>query len=279
MKEAHSIRTLCETLRVSPSGFYAWDRRCTTPGPRAQADQGLASSIKAIHAASRQTYGRPRIQQALRQQNTRHGCRRIARIMRAEGLCGRPKARFRVRTTDSHHDQPIAPNHLGQAAAAAPNQQWVTDITYIHTRAGCLYLAAVLDLYSRQIVGWAMSQHIDTALVVQALGMAVRHRQPTAGLRCHSDRGVQYAAAAYRHALQQAGLQASRSRKANCYDNATMESFWSTLKWELVYRRDLASHHEAQAAIFDYIEAFSNRQRSHSALNFLSPVDFEALNN
>jgi putative transposase len=155
----------------------------------------------------------------------------------------------------------------------------VADITYIHTRAGCLYLAAVLDLYSRHIVGWAMSQHIDTALVVQALAMALRHRQPAAGLLCHSDRGVQYAAAAYRHALQQAGLQAAMSRKANCYDNATMESFWNTLKWELVYRRDFASHQEAHAAIFDYIEAFSNRQRSHSTLNFLSPVDFEALNN
>jgi putative transposase len=280
MKEAHSIRTLCETLRVSPSGFYAWDRRCTTPGPRAQADQGLASSIKAIHAASRQTYGRPRIQQALRQQDTRHGCRRIARLMRAAGLCGRPKARYRVRTTDSNHDHPIAPNQLGQATAATgPNQQWVADITYIQTQAGWLYLAAVLDLYSRKIVGWAMSQRIDTPLVLKALGMALRHRQPTAPLLCHSDRGAQYAAADYRQALTDAGLRASMSRKGNCYDNATMESFWSTLKWELVYRRDFASHAQAQAAIFDYIEAFYNRQRSHSALNFLSPVDFEAINN
>ena len=200
--------------------------------------------------------------------------------MRIAGLCGRQKGRYRVQTTDSNHDHPIAPNRLaGVPQANAPNQIWVMDITYIQTGEGWLYVAAVLDRYSRKIVGWAMSQRIDTALVLQALAMALLQRQHPAKLLCHSDRGVQYAATDYRHALTQAGLVASMSRRGNCYDNATMESFWSTLKWELVHRRKFATHQEARTAIFDYIECFYNPKRLHSALNFLSPVDFEANNN
>ena len=280
MKTEHAILTLCRLLEVSPSGFYAWQQRRNQPGPRALANQTLTGQITTVFAESRQTYGSPRVQQALRQQGCHHGRNRIARLMRTAGLYGRQKGRYRVQTTDSHHDHPIAPNHLAEAPqATAPNQIWVMDITYIPTGEGWLYVAAVLDLYSRKIVGWAMSHRIDTLLVLQALAMALRHRQPPAKLLCHSDRGVQYAAADYRHALTRAGLIASMSRKGNCYDNATMESFWSTLKWELVYRREFATHHQARSAIFDYIEGFYNPKRLHSALNFRSPVDFESNNN
>ena len=279
MKTEHAILTLCRLLEVSPSGFYAWQQRRNQPGPRALANQTLTGQITTVFAESRQTYGSPRVQQALRQQGCHHGRNRIARLMRTAGLYGRQKSRYRVQTTDSHHDHPIAPNHLAEAPqATAPNQIWVMDITYIPTGEGWLYVAAVLDLYSRKIVGWAMSHRIDTLLVLQALAMALRHRQPPAKLLCHSDRGVQYAAADYRHALTRAGLIASMSRKGNCYDNATMESFWSTLKWELVYRREFATHHQARSAIFDYIECFYNPKRLHSALNFRSPVDFETKN-
>ena len=280
MKTEHAILTLCQLLKVSPSGFYAWQQRRDQPGPRALANQTLTGQITTVFAESRQTYGSPRVQQALRQQDCHHGRNRIARLMRTAGLYGRQKGRYRLRTTDSNHDQPIAPNHLAQVPkATAPNQIWVMDITYIQTGEGWLYVAAVLDLYSRKIVGWAMSHRIDTALVLQALAMALLHRQPPAKLLCHSDRGVQYAAADYRHALTRAGLIASMSRKGNCYDNATMESFWSTLKWELIYRREFATHQQARTEIFDYIECFYNPKRLHSALNFRSPVDFETKNN
>ena len=176
--------------------------------------------------------------------------------------------------------QPVAPNRLAQAPkATAPNQIWVADITYIQTQEGWLYLAAILDLYSRKIVGWAMAERIDTALILKALLMALLHRQPPANLLFHSDRGVQYASADFRGALTQAGLIPSMSRKANCYDNATMESFWATLKLELVYRRSFATRAQARTQIFDYIETFYNRQRAHSALSYQSPVDFELQNN
>ena len=280
MKTDYSILCLCRHLEVSPSGYYDWQKRRTAPGVRAVQNQALAQEIDTLHAQSRQTYGSPRILEALRKQGRRHGRNRIARLMKQGGLCGRQKGRYRVRTTDSNHDEPIAPNRLAQAPkATAPNQLWVADITFIQTQEGWLYLAAILDLYSRKIVGWAMSERIDTALVLKALGMALLHRHPPRELLLHSDRGVQYASGDYRGALGQAGLVASMSRKANCYDNAFMESFWSTLKLELVYRRDFVSRTHARTEIFDYIERFYNRQRAHSALNFCSPVDFELLNN
>ena len=280
MKRDYPILSLCANLEVSPSGYYDWQQRRTTPGPRAAANQTLAKQIRVIHAQSRQTYGSPRIVAALRQQGCHHGRNRIARLMRAEGLCGRQKGRYRVQTTDSNHDQPIAPNLMAQAPKVTqPNQIWASDITYIETQEGWLYLAAILDRYSRKIVGGAMSEHIDTALVLKALDMALLHRRPPVNLLLHSDRGVQYASAEYRRALAQAGLVASMSRKGNCYDNATMESFWSTLKLELVYRRDFVTRSQARTQIFDYIESFYNRQRTHSALDFQSPVDFELLNN
>ena len=280
MKSDHALLLLCANLDVSPSGYYDWQRRRTTPGPRALQNQTLVRQIEGIHIQSRQTYGSPRIADALRKQGARHGRNRIARLMREAGLCGRQKGRYRVQTTDSNHGQPIAPNLMAQApAAAAPNQIWVGDITYIDTQEGWLYLAAILDRYSRKIVGWAMSARSDTELVLKAFAMALLQRQPTATVLFHSDRGVQYASADYRHALTQAGLVASMSRKGNCYDNATMESFWSTLKLELIYRRKFATRSEARSHIFEYIESFYNRQRAHSALDYRSPVDFETQNN
>jgi transposase InsO family protein len=280
MKSDYAILALCRHLEVSPSGYYDWQKRRACPRPRTVENQALAQQIHAIHAQSRRTYGSPRIVAALRQKGHRHGRNRVARIMKQGGLCGRQKGRYRVQTTDSNHDEPIAPNRLTKAPkATAPNQLWVADITYIQTQEGWLYLAAILDLYSRKIVGWAMSERIDTALVLKALGMALRHRHPPRELLLHSDRGVQYASADYRRALSQAGLVASMSRKANCYDNAAMESFWSTLKLELVYRRDFLTRRHARTEIFDYIESFYNRQRFHSSLNYQSPVDFELYNN
>jgi putative transposase len=280
MKEDYSILSLCENLDVSPSGYYGWLERQSQPGRRARENHTLAKDIQAIHEESRQTYGSPRIVLELRKQGRHHGRNRVARLMNEEGLCGRQKGRYRVQTTDSNHDEPIAPNRLAEApAATGPNQIWVQDITYIETKEGWLYLAAILDLYSRKIVGWAMSPFIDTALVLKALAMALLHRDPPADLLCHSDRGVQYASASYRAALAQAGCIPSMSRKGNCYDNAFIESFWSSLKLDLVYRTDFPTRQAAQREIFDYIETFYNRQRSHTALGGLSPVDFELQNN
>ena len=280
MKTEHSIVLLCEVFTVSCSGYYDWQKRRGQPGPRAREDQTLCADIQKIHDTSRQTYGSPRVLEELRKKGKRHGRNRVARLMKKKGLRGRQKGRYRVRTTDSNHDQPIAPNRLAQAPEPTGlNQIWVKDVTYILTGEGWLYLAAILDLYSRKIVGWAMSQRNDTTLILQALAMARLHRNPPAQLLCHSDRGAQYASVAYRAALAGAGLIASMSRKGNCYDNAFIESFWSTLKLELVYRRVFASRQEARHEIFEYIEVFYNRQRSHTALGCLSPVDFELQNN
>jgi putative transposase len=280
MKNEHPILLLCLHLEVSSSGYYDWQKRRARPGPRAVEDQALAQEIGQIYTRSRETYGAPRVEKELRKQGRCHGRNRVARLMKEKGLCGRQQRRYRVQTTDSNHDQPIAPNRLAEAPkATAPNQLWVADLTYIETQEGWLYLAAILDLYSRKIVGWAMSERIDTALVLKALAMALLHRSPPAKLLFHTDRGVQYASGDYRQALGDAGLIASMSRRGNCYDNATMESFWSTLKLELVYRRLFDTRTQARRQIFDYIETFYNRQRTHSALDYHSPVDFELLNN
>jgi putative transposase len=280
MKREHPVRVLCAAMEVSTSGYYGWHRRQSQPAPRTQVNQRLREDIVRIHQASHQTYGAPRIQAQLRREGCRHGRNRIARLMRQVHLRGRQKGRFRVVTTDSRHDQPIAPNRLAQwLPPAGPNQVWQADITYIPTGEGWLYLAALLDRYSRRIVGWAMSERLDTALVMGAWNMAVSHRQPPAGLLFHSDRGVQYASAACREALGMAQAVASMSRKGNCYDNAMMESFWSTLKMELVYRQSFATRQQAREAIFVYIETFYNRQRLHSALGYATPAGFENQNN
>ena len=279
MKRDYPVRRLGLYLNASPSGFYDWEQRQVHPCARALENQSLAQEIDQIHTRSRQTYGAPRIHRELRKKGRRHGRNRVARLMQEKGLSGRQKGRYRVQTTDSNHDQPIAPNRLAEAPkATAPNQLWVADITYIETKEGWLYLAAILDLYSRKIVGWAMSERIDSTLVLNALAMALLHRCPPAKLLCHTDRGVQYAGGDYRQTLDDAGLIASMSRRGNCYDNATMKSFWATLKLELVYRRVFDTRAQARTQIFDYIETFYNRQRAHSALDYHSPVDFETLN-
>jgi putative transposase len=280
MKAEHPIQTLCRTLAVSVSGYYDWGRRQARPSRRALMDQALRHQLRVLHTDSRQTYGSPRLQVLLRRQGHWHGRNRIARLMRSEGLFGRQRRRYRPQTTMSRHALPIAPNRLAEAPpATVPNQLWVGDVTYLATPEGWLYLAAVMDLYSRQIVGWATSPRNDTALVLAAWTRARQHRRPPARLLFHSDRGSQYASGDFRRALQQAKVISSMSRAGNCYDNAAMESFWSTLKLELVYRARAQSQPQVRASLFDYIEVFYNRQRLHSALNYLSPVDFELLNN
>jgi putative transposase len=276
MKTEYPIGFLCQCFDVSPSGYYAWSKRQTSPSKRIKVDQELKAQIARLHKESRQTYGAPRIQVCLLQEGRRHGRNRIARLMREQKLCGRQRRRYRPRTTDSNHDNPIAPNRLTDLPATTRiDQVWVADITCIETPEGWLYLAGILDLHSRRIVGWAMSSRIDTKLVLEAWNMAICHRQPAGELLFHSDRGVQFASAQFRKMLAKAGVKASMSRKANCYDNATMESFWSTLKIELVYRRKFASRQQAQREIFEYIEVFYNRRRLHSALAYRSPAQFE----
>jgi transposase InsO family protein len=272
MSGEHTIEALCGTLEVSRSGYYAWRSRGSSP--RSHASAKLAERVRAAHAASRGTYGSPRIARQLGCPGARH---RIARLMRASGLQGRSRRRFRVVTTDSRHNEPIAPNHLAQAPApSGPDQVWVTDITYIPTDEGWLYVAGVLDLWSRRLIGWAMSDSLDTSLPSAALAMALRQRRPKHALLHHSDRGVQYASRAYRSQLSAHRLHASMSRKGNCYDNATMEAFWSTLKNELVHRTHFVSRDQARLALFDYIEVFYNRVRIHSSLGFKSPLDYES---
>jgi putative transposase len=271
----YSITDLCAALGVSRSGYYAWDGRA--PGARAQANQQLDAEIKAIFVQSRESYGSPRMTAALRQSGCVCNHKRVERRMRLQGLQDRTRRRYRVQTTDSHHDQPIAPNLLAdQTPCTGPDQVWLTDITYVATDEGWLYLAGVLDLYSRKLVGWAMGETLATTLPLAALEMALGQRHPAAGLLHHSDRGVQYASQDYRDKLQAFGLLASMSRKGNCYDNANMESFWSTLKHELVYRCRFLTRSQARQALFEWIEVFYNRRRLHSSLGCQSPVDFES---
>ena len=274
MQEDHSIAALCDALAVSRSGYHAWAAR--VPGPRAQADAALWPLIEAAYEKSRQTYGSPRIRQWLGRHGQKCSRHRVARLMRGHRMASQTKRRFRVSLTDSNHDLPIAPNRLRDTPVPARRDAvWVADITYVDTDEGWLYVAGVLDRHTRRCVGWAMDDTLATSLPLAALDMAIQHRQPKAGLVHHSDRGVQYASAAYRQRLAAAGVQPSMSRKGNCYDNAAMESFWSSLKRELVHRCAFATRAEARAAVFEWIEIFYNRERLHSALGFQSPVDFE----
>ncbi len=280
MKAEYSVRTLCRALQVSPSAYYDWQHRQRQPSARALQNTELSATVEEIFLKSHKRYGSPRIAQQLRKLGRRHGRNRIARLMREQKFCARPRRCFRVVTTDSKHEHPIAPNRLAQAPAPQrPNQVWVADITFIPTREGWLYLAANMDLFSRRIIGWAMSAAIDTELVLASWNMALEQRKPPAALVFHSDRGCQYASTQFRQALGRAQALASMSRKGNCYDNAAMESFWSTLKKELIYRGEFQTRAEARLAIFEYIEVFYNRQRLHSSLNYSSPVDFESKNN
>jgi transposase InsO family protein len=272
-KATWPIAFMCARLEVSKSGFYAWCGR--PPSSRSLADQQLLGRIRAVHAESKGRYGSPRVHRELSAKGIHVSKHRIARLMRENGLRGRRRRRFR-HTTDSNHAMPIAPNTLARDfTAEAPNEVWVTDITYIWTREGWLYLAAILDLYSRRVVGWSMSERMTRQLVLDALSMAVRARTPPVGLLHHSDRGSQYASADYRAALVAAGIQCSMSRKGDCWDNAVAESFFSTLKAELVHEADWATRVEARTAIFEYLEVFYNRRRRHSSIGYVSPVAFE----
>jgi putative transposase len=275
MQAEYPIAELCVTLKVTRSGYHAWASRA--PGVRAQANAALLPLIQQAHQQSRQTYGSPRLVHWLRQHGQRCGRSRIAKLMRVAGLSSRPRRRFRpLSLTDSHHDLPVAPNRLRELAA--PQQRdavWVADITYVETAEGWLYVAGVLDRCTRRCIGWAMGNTLATTLPLSALDMALQQRRPPAGLVHHSDRGVQYASLAYRQRLALAGVIPSMSRPGNCYDNAAMESFWSSLKRELVHRCRFATRAQAKAAVFEWIEVFYNRERFHSALGYKSPVDFE----
>ncbi len=264
---------MCRVLAVSRSGYYAW---CERPlSARAHADQQLGLAIRAVHAASRRTYGSPRVQAELGAQGWRCGRHRVARLMRAAGLAGQPRRRFRG-TTDSGHAFPVVANTLArQFAVARPNQVWAADLTYVPTDEGWLYLAVVLDLASRRVVGWAMQARLTEGLALDALHMALGQRRPGGGLVHHSDRGSQYASRAYQAALARQGIHPSMSRRGNVGDNAVVESFFATVKTELVHQRHYRSRREAQADLFDYLELWYNRRRRHSALGYLSPAAFE----
>ena len=264
---------MCRLLDVSTSGYYAWRNRPLSE--REMANQKLVLKIKSIHNQSQQNYGAPRIYRALRQQGLKCGQNRIARLMRLHQIQAKQLKRYRA-TTNNRHTHPIAPNVLNrQFRADRPNQKWVSDITYIPTAEGWLYLATVMDLFSRKIVGWAMAARMTTDLVVKALTMALASRQPKAGLLHHSDRGSQYAALPYQALLKKHHLQVSMSRKGNCYDNAPMESFFGTLKSELVHHRHYQTRAEAKTDIFAYIEGFYNRHRLHSTLDYQCPEQVE----
>jgi len=272
-KALFPVEFMCEQLGVSRSGFYAWRER--PESARQQEDKQLAQEVAQAHRDSRGTYGSPRVHAELRARGRRVSRKRVARLMGEQKLAARRRRRS-VRTTDSHHSHPVAPNVLERDfSPSQPNSTWATDITYVWTGEGWLYLAVVLDLFSRSVVGWSMSERIDTKLVLGALQMALEGRQPPQGLIHHSDRGSQYASAEYRQALASRGIQCSMSRKGNCWDNAVVESFFSSLKMELVYLTDFVTRHQARSALFEYIEVFYNRRRRHSSLGYLSPMEYE----
>jgi len=276
---AYPVRLMCRVLGVAPAGYYAWRRG---PGPTAHAiaDEGVLARVRVAHQRSHGTYGAPRVHQELRAQGVRVGRKRVARLMRADGLAGRTAKHRGVRTTDSTHAHPAAPNRLGRRfdvrGIREVNRVWASDLTYVPTRAGWLFLAVVLDLASRRVVGWAMRETLEADLALGALRMALGGRRPAPGLLHHSDRGVQYACAEYQALLSAHGLVASMSRKGDCWDNAVAESFFATLERELIVRSDWRTRDEARRALFRYIETWYNRARRHSTLGYLSPAAYEA---
>jgi putative transposase len=272
-KACFPVRALCRVLAVSRAGFYAWHTRA--PSPHAHADERLGLEIAAIHAESRQRYGSPRVHAELGDRGHRVSRKRVARLMRERRLAGRRGRRFRA-TTDSGHAFPVAANILArQFEQAAPDVAWVTDITYLPTGEGWLYLAAILDLCSRAVVGWAVSERLTRDLTLEALDMALRRRRPLHGLLHHSDRGSQYASGDYQAVLADQGIVCSMSRRGNCWDNAVAESFFATIKVELVHDAAWATRTAARTELFEYIEVFYNGQRRHSSLGYLSPRAFE----
>ena len=272
-KASHAIATMCRILGVSPSGYYAWRTRPLSA--RAQADQALLTRIRAIHTQSRGTYGAPRIHAELCEAGVRCGRKRVARLMRHAGLHGAHRRR-RLRTTIRDLDAAPAPDLVARAFATdRPNRLWIADITYVRTWSGWLYLAVVLDTFSRRVVGWSMADHLESALVVDALNMALWNRRPTPGLIHHSDRGCQYTSLAFGRRCREAGILPSMGRVGNAYDNAMAEAFFATLETEVLTRRAFPHRGAARAALFDYIEGFYNPHRRHSALGYLSPAEYE----
>ena len=270
----YPIRLMCRALSVSPAGYYAWGSR--PESDRSMHNRALLSEIQIIHRESRETYGSPSIWDALIKRGHGVGENRIARLMRVAGIRAKTVKKWRV-TTDSAHLWPVATNTLNrQCQVAQPNRVWAGDLTYVWTTEGWLYLAVILDLYSRLVIGWAMGQRLTGELAEHALLMALATRQPQAGLLHHSDRGSQYAATRYQHLLTTHGITPSMSRRGNCWDNACVESFFGTLKRELVHHRHYATRDEAKQDIFEYIEVFYNRRRRHSTLGYYSPAEFEA---
>ena len=269
----HSIQRLCQAFDLSTSSYYRW-LKCPV-GKRQREDKKLSEDIKRIFKKSRSTYGSPRMQRALREEGKRHGKVRLHRLMKELNLKPKAARRFKV-TTNSQHNKPVATNILGQRFSPyAANVAWATDITYIRTDEGWLYLATVIDLYSRRIIGWSMGTRLVTKLIIDALAMALLQRKPPQGVIHHSDRGSQYCSAVYQALLSKHGFICSMSGKGNCYDNAVMESFYHTLKVELIYGHRYRTRGKAIMAIFDYIEIFYNRERLHSSLDYQTPEAFE----
>jgi transposase InsO family protein len=270
------VRIMCDALNVSASGYYAW--RSRPESARKIANRGLLDDIQRVHAHHRERYGAPRIHAELRAEGQIISRKRIERVMRRHGIRARAPRRYRVCTTDSKHSLPVAANLLHQNfVAQRPNQVWLADITYIPTGEGWLYLAVILDLFTRKVVGWAMRDHMRAELTIAALTMAIQRRRPGPGLTHHSDRGSQYAAGDYRDILRAAAVTQSMSRKANCWDNAPMESFFGTLKTELVHQREYPDRDAARRDLFAYIEGYYNRQRIHSAIGYITPEQAEAI--
>jgi putative transposase len=273
----HAVATLCRIIGASVSGFYAWLRAIPAVQDRAKAEAGVRGHIGRIFAAGRRVYGSPRVHAELRREGRRHSRRRVARLMREMGLSARRGRRRPPRTTDSRHNLPIAPNLLERRfTAERPDTVWLADISYLPTDEGWLYLAAIEDLATREIVGWSMADHLRAGLCVDALVMALQRRRPEPGLVHHSDRGVQYAAEPYRRVLERHGIAQSMSRRGNCLDNAPMESFFASLKKEHVHHVRFRTRAEARAAVFEYVEVFYNRQRLHSALSYRTPAEARA---
>ena len=269
------VRVMCEALSVSPSGYYAW--RSRPDSPRKIANRDLLADIRRVHAQHQERYGAPRVHAELRAEGQTVNRKRVERVMRQHGLRARAPRRYRVCTTDSKHSFPVAANLLDQNFVAdQPNQVWLADITYIPTSEGWLYLAVILDLFTRKVVGWAMRDHMRAELTIAALTMAIQRQRPGAGLIHHSDRGSQYAAGDYRDILQTAAIIQSMSRKGNCWDNAPMESFFGTLKTELVHHREYPDRDTARRDLFAYIEGYYNRRRIHSAIGYITPQQAEA---
>ncbi|RKG47745.1 IS3 family transposase [Corallococcus sp. AB011P] len=272
-KASLSVAFLCRQLGVSRSGYYAWAKR--PESQRKKSDRALTQEVAAIHQESRGTYGSPRVHAELRARGRHVAKKRVARLMRQQGLAARRRRPF-VRTTDSKHAHPVAPNVVARDfQPPGPNHTWAGDITYVWTAEGWLYLAVVLDLFSRRVVGWSIAERIDRHLVLAALDMALAGRQ--APVLYHSDRGSQYASEDYQARLAKRGITCSMSRKGNCWDNAVVESFFSSVKMELVHTRSFRTRQEARLALFEYMEVFYNRRRRHSSLGYASPAEYERL--